>query len=83
MKLDKSVVIVTGAGSGIGCAIAVRFAAEGACVVVADLDAERAIATSKLLVETGAQSIAITADVSHSADVARMVERAIACLRPG
>lgn len=78
MKLDKSVVIVTGAGSGIGCAIAVRFAAEGACVVVADLDAERAIATSKFLVETGAQSIAITADVSHPADVARMVERAIA-----
>ena len=77
MKLNNAVAIVTGAGSGIGCAIAVRFAAEGALVVVADVDAERAIATSKLLVESGAQSIASTVDVSQSAQVAMMVEGAI------
>lgn len=77
MKLNKSVVIVTGAGSGIGCAIAVRFAAEGACVVVADRVAENAIATARSLLEIGAQSIAVTVDVSRSAEVAMMVGKAI------
>ncbi len=77
MKLHKSVVIVTGAGSGIGCAIAMRFAAEGACVVVADRVAEHAIATSRSLLETGSQSIAVTVDVSRSAEVAMMVGKAI------
>jgi len=64
---------VTGAASGIGKAIAVRLAAEGACVVVADLDAAKALAVAA---EIGSADVAIGvgADVSD--------EDAVATARP-
>jgi meso-butanediol dehydrogenase/(S,S)-butanediol dehydrogenase/diacetyl reductase len=60
--------IVTGGGSGIGRAICLRFAAEGASVVVADIVGERA---EEVAAEIGAR--AVQADVTVAADVARMV----------
>jgi len=74
MNLTAKVIVVTGGGNGIGRALCRRFAAEGAkAIVVADLngDAARAVAG-----EIG--GLAIEADVSREADVARLVEQTIA-----
>ena len=73
---DKSV-IVTGAGSGIGRAAALAFAAEGANVTVADIDDHNGRATVAQLRELGSQAEFVRVDVSHAADCAAMVERAV------
>lgn len=74
MRLNSKVVVVTGAGSGFGKGIAQRFAQEGAKVIVADLNAETA---QSVAAEIGEAAIAVTADVSQSADVAAMVQAAV------
>lgn len=68
--LTGRAVLVTGGGSGIGRAAAIRFAQEGARVAVADLDGEGARRTAD---EIGGAAFAITADVASAADNARMV----------
>lgn len=70
------VALVTGAGSGIGRAAARRLAAEGAAVVVADLNGETAAATAALIVKDGGRAIAVTADISSEADNAAMFDAA-------
>jgi len=72
MKLDGKVAVVTGAGSGIGRAIAQLFAAEGARVVVNDLTRETAEATLASLGAGAKAGRAIAADVSDSAAVRAM-----------
>jgi 3-oxoacyl-[acyl-carrier protein] reductase len=72
MKLKDKVAVVTGAGSGIGRAIALRFAAEGARVVVAELNAASGEETARLVTEQGGEAFAVTTDVSDSAAVARL-----------
>jgi rhamnulose-1-phosphate aldolase/alcohol dehydrogenase len=73
--LAARVALVTGAGSGIGRAVAGRLAAEGACVVVADLDAERAGTVAGELGDADV-AVAVTADVSDQAQVAEAFRRA-------
>jgi len=70
-SLHGRVALVTGAASGIGRAIARRFAAEGACVVIADVDAEGAEVVANELVETyGAKrGLAVHCDVTNEAAV--------------
>ena len=70
--LATRVAIVTGGGSGIGRAIAHRLAAEGACVVVADRDAD---AAQRVATELGSTDVAISAvaDVTDAAAVAELV----------
>lgn len=74
--LATRVALVTGAGSGIGKAIAQRLAAEGACVVVADLDLAAAEAVAK---EIGSADVAVAvgADVSDAAAVGAAFEEAV------
>jgi NAD(P)-dependent dehydrogenase (short-subunit alcohol dehydrogenase family) len=68
------VAIVTGAGSGIGRAIALAFHAEGASVVAADISGDEKV-TAELL---GSRSMAVNVDVSTTPDVQRMIETAMA-----
>ena len=73
--LASRVAFVTGAGSGIGRAIAIRLAAEGACVVVADRDADSARSVAE---EIGGADVAlaVTADVTDAAAVAAALRAA-------
>jgi pyridoxal 4-dehydrogenase len=72
-KLDNRVAIVTGAAQGIGRAIADKLVAEGATVVVADLNGDGATAAAAALGGT-----AVQADISQEADTTRIVEQALA-----
>ncbi|MGA5731567.1 SDR family NAD(P)-dependent oxidoreductase [Streptomyces seoulensis] len=70
-------VLVTGAGSGIGRAVALAFAAEGASVVAAGRTAAPLDETVKLIEAAGGEAAAITADVSRSAEVRELVRRTV------
>lgn len=71
------VALVTGASSGMGLATAQSFAAAGAAVVLADINAEAVRAATEALTATGARAIAVVCDVSDEAQAAAMVERAV------
>ena len=75
--LDGRSVIVTGAGSGIGRAAAVAFAAEGSKVVVADLNAETAEKVVSEIEEAGGTAVAVTGDLSEQAVVDRVTSTAV------
>jgi NAD(P)-dependent dehydrogenase (short-subunit alcohol dehydrogenase family) len=73
-RLRNKVAVVTGAGGGIGRAIARRFAAEGAAVVVNDLEAARAADTARAIVGAGGSAIEVPADVAEKAQVDRLFD---------
>jgi len=74
MRLHGKVALVTGAGSGIGRAIAVRFAREGARVVVAGQRQPRLDETARIIASAGGTAVAIVCDVADAPQVARLVE---------
>ncbi len=74
MKLDGMVAIVTGAAAGIGKAIAVEFAAEGARVVVADINYERAAAVASGIANN---AIAVKVDVTKWEEVTNIVKTTV------
>jgi NAD(P)-dependent dehydrogenase (short-subunit alcohol dehydrogenase family) len=76
-RLDGKVAIVTGGGSGIGRVTAELFGAEGALVVVADVQGDQAASTAATIAAGGGQATAITVDVTHEDQVQAMVERAV------
>ena len=79
MELNDQVAIVTGAASGLGLAIAQRFARAGARVVVADLDGRTAQATAREIDADPARALGLAMDVTDEAavngGVAQVVER--------
>ena len=77
MKLKGKVALVTGAGSGIGRAIALQFAKEGADVAVNDIDLSSADEVTKAARQIGVKAITVRADVAESTEVDDMVERVI------
>lgn len=78
MRLEKQVAIVTGAGQGIGRAIALALAKEGAVVVVNDIVPERADKVAEEIKSLGGQALALAADVSKAGEVDTLVANTLA-----
>ena len=78
MRLKDRIAIITGASSGLGAAIARRFAEQGASVLLADLADSGAEEVDSSIQQAGGNSIFEHTDVSSRADVERMVQ---ACIR--
>jgi NAD(P)-dependent dehydrogenase (short-subunit alcohol dehydrogenase family) len=77
VRLSGKNAIVTGAGSGIGRAVALGFASEGAGVVVADVDPARARETALAIEEAGWLALAVQVDVSSKASVDALLGSAL------
>lgn len=80
MRLADKIAIVTGAGSGNGRAIAVRFAEEGAHVVCADVDDEGNAETARLVRQQEREARTVHCDVAKRADVQALVDAAVEAL---
>lgn len=77
MEFTGKVVIITGAGQGIGRAYAHEFAKAGAAVVVADLNGEQAERVADEIVTAGGRSLAVKVDVANKESTAAMAARAL------
>jgi NAD(P)-dependent dehydrogenase (short-subunit alcohol dehydrogenase family) len=73
MRLDGKVAAITGAAGGVGRATSLRFAAEGANIVAADVDDAGNAETVDLIVAAGGKATAVHVDVTNSDDMATMV----------
>src|SRR6266487_5664459 len=71
------VALVTGAGSGIGRASALKFAHEGAKVIVSDIVAEGGNETVRLIREAGREATFVKTDISQASDVEALVHKAV------
>ncbi len=78
MRLENKVAIVTGGAQGMGRAIALRLAQEGARVVIADLGREAAQRTANKIAASGGQAVGVVADVRDQAQVRSMIDTAVA-----
>ncbi len=74
MKLLNKTAVITGAGSGIGRAIALRFAAEGARIVVAECNEISSNETVRAIQAQGGEAMAVTTDVGNSASVTQLFQ---------
>ncbi len=76
-RLDGKVAVITGAASGIGRGTAIRFAGEGAAVVIADLNQDGGEAAVRDCKENGGRAVFQKADVSSEAEIKTLIARAI------
>ena len=74
MRLEDHVAIITGGARGIGRGIVLRFAEEGANVVIAELDEETAKATASEVETKGRRALVVQCDVTNPSDVQAMVD---------
>jgi 3-oxoacyl-[acyl-carrier protein] reductase len=77
MQLENNVALITGAGNGIGRATAVRFAQEGAKLVLVDLDEAGLVETQQQITATGGEATTVMGSVTARADVQKMVDTAV------
>lgn len=77
MRLENKVAIVTGGAQGIGRAICLRYAEEGAAVIVADLKMEQAQQTADEISVAGGQARAVAVDVRNREQVQAMIDTAV------
>jgi 3-oxoacyl-[acyl-carrier protein] reductase len=78
MRLQNKIVIVTGAGSGIGAGIASRFAQEGAKVIIADINPAGGNAVADAIHKTGGSAQFVAADVTKDASVQALIDATLA-----
>jgi len=76
-RLDGKIALITGAGTGIGRATARAMAANGAKIVVAELNAAAGEQTAQIISQAGGQCIAVTTDVSQEESVKAAIETAV------
>lgn len=77
MRLEGNAAIITGAAQGIGRAIALEFAAQGADMLLADMQPEKLTAVAAEVGEMGRKAIPVAVDVTNASQVREMVDRAI------
>jgi 3-oxoacyl-[acyl-carrier protein] reductase len=77
MKIKDKTVVITGAGRGIGRALAVRFATQGANVALLDLNAADLAAATQQCTELGVRAMAYTVDVSREADISTALDAVV------
>ena len=75
--MEKKVVMITGAGSGIGRAAALAFAGEGARVVAVDVDPHTLAETVRLIQSARGEGVGMTADVSQDKEVSGLLRKAV------
>lgn len=77
MRLKEKIIVITGAGQGIGAAYARKFCEEGAKVVIADINAEKSQALAEEILAKGFESFALEIDVSKEADAERLAQKTL------
>ena len=77
MKIKDKTIVITGAGRGIGRALAVRFATQGANVALLDMNATDLAAAAKQCTDLGVNAKAYTVDVSREADIASALDAVV------
>jgi NAD(P)-dependent dehydrogenase (short-subunit alcohol dehydrogenase family) len=75
--LHNRVAVITGSASGMGRAMALKFAGEGCNIVVNDIQKEKAEKVAEAVKALGRDAIAVKADVSDSADIKSLIDRAV------
>ncbi len=77
MKLENKIALITGAGSGIGKAIALEMGSAGAHIAVNDITAKAAETTAHQIEDLGREALVIPADVADSGQVENMVQQTL------